>query len=491
MVGDGRAATRVPTFPRRAVRLFGPRPPAGSSSTPTQAWAGNWLVQVSTGEGRLTTWYAHMQSLTVADGQIVQAGQQIGEVGTLGNSTGCHLHFEVHPRGGSIYEDGVDPSEWLQTHAGSGQQVQTVSSSSAVQPSTTGSSIAGPSTTGTPASGSFVLASFNVLGNSHTGPGGHHPGWANGAARMRGAINLLDRSGAEVAGLQELQRPQRQALVRLAGNRYAVYSPPGDTDNSITWRRDRWSFVSADTVPIPYFHGNIRDMPIVRLRNLATKGDAIFVNVHNPADVHGNAARFRAEAMRRELAIMRSLARYDVPAFLTGDFNAREGRLLLAHRRRHTVRVGGRFPCRSLPAPEALWDRLDLRHEALLLHRACGRPRPEACCDQRPPAGPRSGLHRRGEVSRVTEEPRYPYFGKPPAREPRPASEVPALRGKRVILSTPDGFVYDVRAISQIHQDGNGQDVIDVVAEEHYYRWMFTQVVPPTESFPSKLVWVE
>ncbi len=91
----------------------------------------------------------------------------------------------------------------------------------------------------------------------------------------------------------------------------------------------------------------------------------------------------------------------------------------------------------------------------------------------------------------MPDEPRYPYFGKPPAREPRPASEVPALRGKRVVLSTPDGFVYDVRAISQIHRDGNGRDVIDVVSEEHYYRWMFTQVAPPSESFPAKLVWVE
>jgi len=297
-----------------------------------QSWSGPWLVQVSTGEGRLTTWYAHMQSLDVAAGQTVRAGQQIGEVGSLGNSTGCHLHFEVHPRGGSIYEDGVDPSEWLQTHAGTGdQQVHTVSAATSTAGSEiagseiAGSEIAGPSTSSSSVTGSFVLASFNVLGNSHTGPGGHHPGWADGAARMKGAISLLDRSGAEVAGLQELQRPQRRALVRLAGDRYAVYSPPGDTDNSITWRRDRWAFVSADTVPIPYFHGNIRDMPIVRLRSLATKGDAIFVNVHNPADVHGNAARFRAEAMRRQLAIMRALARYDVPAFLTGDFNAREG----------------------------------------------------------------------------------------------------------------------------------------------------------------------
>ena len=64
-----------------------------------QSWAGPWLVQVSTGEGRLTTWYAHMQSVDVTDGQLVRAGQQIGEVGSLGNSTGCHLHFEVHPQG--------------------------------------------------------------------------------------------------------------------------------------------------------------------------------------------------------------------------------------------------------------------------------------------------------------------------------------------------------------------------------------------------------
>jgi murein DD-endopeptidase MepM/ murein hydrolase activator NlpD len=277
-----------------------------------QSWAGPWLVKVSTGEGRLTTWYAHMQSVGVTDGQMVRPGQQLGEVGSLGNSTGCHLHFEVHPRGGSIYEDGVDPSEWLQTHVGS------------EEPSTDTVATA-PSTSAPSVPGSFVLASFNVLGNSHTQAGGHHPSWASGPARMKRAITLLDRYGVEVVGMQELQRSQRLALIQSAGDRYAIYSPPGDTDNSIAWRRDRFAFVSADTVPIPYFHGNIRDMPIVRLRDLATGGEAIFMNVHNPANVVGNAARFRAEAVRRELAVMRSLAaRYDAPAFLTGDFNDRK-----------------------------------------------------------------------------------------------------------------------------------------------------------------------
>ena len=92
---------------------------------------------------------------------MVRPGQQLGEVGSRGNSTGCHLHFEVHPKGGSIYEDGVDPSEWLQTHVG---QEEPAAQAAAAPPSSTSSS--------TP--GSFVMASFNVLGHSHTQPGGHH-----------------------------------------------------------------------------------------------------------------------------------------------------------------------------------------------------------------------------------------------------------------------------------------------------------------------------
>lgn len=79
-----------------------------------QGWAGRWLVKVTKGRGQLTTWYAHMQSVAVEAGHHVRAGQQIGAIGAEGNATGCHLHFEVHKRGGSIYgSDNVDPSHWL------------------------------------------------------------------------------------------------------------------------------------------------------------------------------------------------------------------------------------------------------------------------------------------------------------------------------------------------------------------------------------------
>jgi len=79
----------------------------------SQSWSGSWLVHVSTGPNDLTTWYAHMQSLAVADGEPVTGGQQIGTVGAEGNASGCHLHFEVHPTNGSIYEDPIDPAQWL------------------------------------------------------------------------------------------------------------------------------------------------------------------------------------------------------------------------------------------------------------------------------------------------------------------------------------------------------------------------------------------
>lgn len=47
----------------------------------------------------MKTIYAHLSSIDVQVGQTVEKGQQIGVMGSTGNSTGVHLHFEVHKDG--------------------------------------------------------------------------------------------------------------------------------------------------------------------------------------------------------------------------------------------------------------------------------------------------------------------------------------------------------------------------------------------------------
>ncbi|MBW3640899.1 MAG: M23 family metallopeptidase [Actinobacteria bacterium] len=54
------------------------------------------------------TLYGHLSSLLVNRGDKVDAGQQIGREGNTGQSTGPHLHFEVHVNGAP-----VNPARWL------------------------------------------------------------------------------------------------------------------------------------------------------------------------------------------------------------------------------------------------------------------------------------------------------------------------------------------------------------------------------------------
>jgi murein DD-endopeptidase MepM/ murein hydrolase activator NlpD len=53
----------------------------------------------------MTSWYAHLSRIAVRRGACVAAGARIGAVGSTGESTGPHLHFELRLRGAA-----VDPS---------------------------------------------------------------------------------------------------------------------------------------------------------------------------------------------------------------------------------------------------------------------------------------------------------------------------------------------------------------------------------------------
>ena len=54
---------------------------------------GNY-ADIDHGNGVLTR-YAHAESVIVTAGQMVAGGDVIARMGNTGNSTGCHVHFEV------------------------------------------------------------------------------------------------------------------------------------------------------------------------------------------------------------------------------------------------------------------------------------------------------------------------------------------------------------------------------------------------------------
>ena len=74
---------------------------------------GNYIILYHP-KSNLYTLYAHGQagSIAVSGGQTVKQGQQIMRVGSTGNSTGPHLHFEVRTAPG-YYSNRVDPRSYL------------------------------------------------------------------------------------------------------------------------------------------------------------------------------------------------------------------------------------------------------------------------------------------------------------------------------------------------------------------------------------------
>lgn len=69
------------------------------------------LVQLKLADGTVF-YYAHLSAFSVRDGDTVQAGQQLGEVGSTGNSSGPHLHFEVRDASNRHF----DPMGLLRQH---------------------------------------------------------------------------------------------------------------------------------------------------------------------------------------------------------------------------------------------------------------------------------------------------------------------------------------------------------------------------------------
>lgn len=106
--------TQYPTWYHMAFDIANPGlPPVIAADTGTVTYSGcirtgyGCHVIVDHANGYQTL-YAHMSQILVNAGQAVSQGQQIGVMGSTGNSTGPHLHFEI--RSGGVL---LNPQDYL------------------------------------------------------------------------------------------------------------------------------------------------------------------------------------------------------------------------------------------------------------------------------------------------------------------------------------------------------------------------------------------
>ena len=87
-----------------------------SMSTGTIVFAGQesgygTIVKILYWDGTVS-FYGHMSRVAVTAGEVVKPGEVVGQSGNTGESTGPHLHLEIHPDG----SEAINPLPWLTHH---------------------------------------------------------------------------------------------------------------------------------------------------------------------------------------------------------------------------------------------------------------------------------------------------------------------------------------------------------------------------------------
>lgn len=79
----------------------------------------------------------------------------------------------------------------------------------------------------------------------------------------------------------------------------------------------------------------------------------------------------------------------------------------------------------------------------------------------------------------------------PPVRHARPVQPGDSLLGRRVVRSVPDGYLRDLRAISNACVNHAGVESVRVCAESAWYAWAFDGSTPAATDVAIGELWLE
>ena len=174
----------------------------------------------------------------------------------------------------------------------------------------------------------LTVASFNVLGSSHTRPRGNRSEMDPADVRMGGVLVLLEREEVDLVGFQELLGDQ-QRLFAATSTGWRLWpgelGPSRSGEASVAWRTDTWTLVEGGLRDVPDADGAPRPFPTVLLRHRETGLLLQLSNYHHPADTrrYPEQERFREAAERRQAELANEVEARGLPQLVTGDMNER------------------------------------------------------------------------------------------------------------------------------------------------------------------------
>ena len=169
------------------------------------------------------------------------------------------------------------------------------------------------------------IATYNVLGSSHTKSAGQTPG----TLRIERAAKLIVDESFSVVGLQELQFDQREKLMRMLGSTWKIYPEVPSYDrrglssvNSIIWDTKLVAQVGeGQSLRMPYYFKKVRyRIPLLRFEHLTSGQEFMVFNTHDPA--YRENAKKRFLNAKEHATDADELTLQGVPIFVTGDFNS-------------------------------------------------------------------------------------------------------------------------------------------------------------------------
>jgi alpha-tubulin suppressor-like RCC1 family protein len=167
----------------------------------------------------------------------------------------------------------------------------------------------------------FSIASYNVLGEHHTGAYRHDDRFAPSRIRAEWMAQVVRTHGLDVIGVQEPSAGQVRAILTASAGQLDAFPRPGrdrfSTETTLMWDRRMFEAVERRVIHTQFISKRL-PRPVVRLRHRATGREFWVMNVHNaPWSYQAK----RDAAVKQQLTEIRRLERTGLPVYYVGDMN--------------------------------------------------------------------------------------------------------------------------------------------------------------------------